>query len=114
MRIEYHRTLIGDRVRIAAYYDALAKVIRKGETIVADIGTGTGILAFLAAKLGAKKVYAYEMSEIGAVAEKLKTLNKMRSVELIRGRSTGNVDPPRVDVVVTETLGNFALEEFLV
>ena len=114
MRIEYHRTLIGDRVRIAAYHDALAKVIRKGETVVADIGTGTGILAFIAAKLGAKKVYAYEMSEIGAVAEKLKALNRMRAVELLPGRSTDHIDPPRVDVVVTETLGNFALEEFLV
>ena len=114
MRIEYHRTLIADHVRIKAFHDALARVIRKGETTVADIGTGTGILAFLAAKLGAKKVYAYEMSEIGAVAEKLKSLNRMRNVELIPGRSTDQIDPPRVDVVVTETLGNFALEEFLV
>ena len=114
MRIEYHRTLIADRVRIKAFHDALARVIRKGETTVADIGTGTGILAFLAAKLGAKKVYAYEMSEIGAVAERLKALNRMRNVELVPGRSTEIIDPPRVDVVVTETLGNFALEEFLV
>ncbi|MFM9942734.1 MAG: 50S ribosomal protein L11 methyltransferase [Hyphomicrobiaceae bacterium] len=114
MRIEYHRTLIADRVRIQAYHDALARVIRKGETVVADIGTGTGILAFLAAKLGAKKVYAYEMAEIGAVAERLKALNRMRTVELIPGRSTDIIEPPRADVVVTETLGNFALEEFLV
>lgn len=114
MRIEYHRTLIADRVRVEAFHKALAKVIRKGETIVVDIGTGTGLLAFLAAKLGAKKVYAYEMAEIGAVAEKLKSLNRLRNVELIPGRSTEILDPPRGDVVVTETLGNFALEEFLV
>lgn len=114
MRIEYHRTLIADRVRIAAFQKALAGVIRRGETVVVDIGTGTGLLAFLAAKLGAKKVYAYEMNEIGAVAEKLKALNKLRNVELIPGRSTEIIDPPRGDVVVTETLGNFALEEFLV
>ena len=114
MRIEYHRTLIADRVRIRAYHDALKRVIRKGETVVVDIGTGTGLLAFLAAKLGARKVYAYEMAEIGAVAEKLKALNKLKTVELIPGRSTEIIDPPRGDVVVTETLGNFALEEFLV
>ena len=114
MRIEYHRTLIADHVRLAAYRDALARVIRKGETVVADIGTGTGILAFIAAKLGAKKVYAYEMAEIGAVAERLRALNRVRAVELVPGRSTEILDPPRADVVVTETLGNFALEENLV
>ncbi|MDX2156749.1 MAG: 50S ribosomal protein L11 methyltransferase [Hyphomicrobiaceae bacterium] len=114
MRIEYHRTLIADRVRLAAFHEALSRVIVKGRTTVADIGTGTGVLAFLAARLGARKVHAYETAEIGAVAEKLKALNRMKAVELIPGRSTEIIEPPQVDVVVTETLGNFALEEFLV
>jgi protein arginine N-methyltransferase 1 len=114
MRIEYHRTLIADHVRIAAFHEALARSIVKGRSTVADIGTGTGLLAFLAAKLGARKVWAYETAEIGAVAEKLKALNRMRQVELIPGRSTEIIEPERADVVVTETLGNFALEEFLV
>jgi protein arginine N-methyltransferase 1 len=113
MRIEYHRTLIADGVRIAAFHAALAKVIVPGRSTVADIGTGTGILAFLAARLGAKKVYAYETAEIGAVAARLKALNRVKCVELIPGRSTEIIEPPRVDIVVSETLGNFALEEFL-
>ncbi len=114
MRIEYHRTLIADAVRIAAFNEALAQVVVKGKSTVADIGTGTGLLAFLAAKLGAKKVLAYETNEIGAVAERLKTLNRMRAVTLIPGRSTDIIEPELADVVVTETLGNFALEEFLI
>ncbi|MGE0767195.1 MAG: 50S ribosomal protein L11 methyltransferase [Hyphomicrobiaceae bacterium] len=114
MRIEYHRTLIADRLRIAAFHEALARTIVKGRSTVADIGTGTGILAFLAAQLGARKVWAYEAAEIGAVAEKLKAINRMRSVELVAGRSTEILEPSRADIVVTETLGNFALEEFLV
>ena len=114
MRIEYHRTLIADQVRIAAFHEALSRSIEKGRTTVADIGTGTGLLAFLAARLGARKVWAYETAEIGAVAEKLKSLNRMRTVELIPGRSTEIIEPERANVVVTETLGNFALEEFLV
>lgn len=114
MRIEYHRTLIADRLRIEAFHEALSRVIVKGKSTVADIGTGTGLLAFLAAKLGAKKVWAYETAEIGAVAEKLKALNRMRAVELIPGRSTEIIEPEPADIVVTETLGNFALEEFLV
>ena len=114
MRIEYHRTLVADRLRNAAFHEALSRVVVKGRTTVADIGTGTGLLAFLAAGLGAKKVWAYEAAEIGAVAVRLKALNKMRAVELIPGRSTEIIEPERADVVVTETLGNFALEEFLV
>lgn len=114
MRIEYHRTLIADRVRVASFQDALARTIRPGESVVVDIGTGTGLLAFLAAKLGARKVYAYEMGEIGSVAERLKRLNRLRNVELIPGRSTDMLDPPRGDIVVSETLGNMAFEENLI
>jgi precorrin-6B methylase 2 len=114
MRIEYHRTLVADRVRVAAFRDALAGVIEKGKSVVVDIGTGTGILAMLAAGLGAKKVYAYEKSEIGAVAERLIKANKLRNIELIAARSTEIIDPPRGDIVVSETLGNYALEEFMV
>jgi len=114
MRIEYHRTLIADRLRIAAFHKALEATIVKGKSTVADIGTGTGLLAFLAARLGARKVWAYEAAEIGAVAEKLKAVNRMRAVELVPGRSTEILEPERADIVVTETLGNFALEEFLV
>lgn len=114
MRIEYHRSLIADAGRIAAFERALANVIRKGETVVADIGTGSGVLAMIAAKLGARKVIAYEFAEIGALAERLIKLNKLRNIELVPMRSTEIIEPERVDVVVTETLGNYALEEFLV
>ena len=56
MRIEYHRTLLADRVRNAAFHAALQRVIVAGKTTVADIGAGTGFLGFMAAKLGAARV----------------------------------------------------------
>lgn len=48
-----------DRKRTIAFKKAIKNTIKKGD-IVADMGTGTGILAFFAAKAGAKKVYAIE------------------------------------------------------
>jgi SAM-dependent methyltransferase len=113
MRIEYHRTLIADRVRNAAFHAALKAVIRPGETVVADVGAGTGLLALLAAKLGAKDVFLYESAEVAAVAAEILEANRARNCHLFPCHSTEMDDPPRVDVVVSETLGNYAFEEHI-
>jgi protein arginine N-methyltransferase 1 len=114
MRIEYHRTLIADRVRNEAFRRALARVIRKGETTVADIGAGTGLLGLIAAELGAKEVFLYETAEVARVAADVLKKNRARTCHLMPCHSTEMVDPQRVDVVVSETLGNYALEENIV
>ena len=114
MRIEYHRTLIADHVRNAAFAEALGKVIVKGQTIVADIGAGTGLLGLIAAKLGAREVYLYETAEVVAVAEAHLKANGARNCHLIPCHSTEMHDPPQVDVIVSETLGNYALEEDII
>src|SRR5262245_50353234 len=109
MRIEYHRTLLADRVRNAAFHAALRRVIVKGETTVADIGAGTGFLGFLAAKLGARRVDLYEAAGVAGVARRLLRHNRLRNCRLFEMHSTENLEPERVDVVVCETLGNYAL-----
>jgi protein arginine N-methyltransferase 1 len=114
MRIEYHRTLLADRVRNAAFHAALARVIVKGETTVADIGTGTGFLGFLAAKLGAKRVDMYEAAEIAAVARKLIRHNRLANCRIAELHSTEVASPERVDVIVSETLGNYPFEENII
>ena len=114
MRIEYHRTLIADRVRNQAFEAALRAVIKKGVTTVADIGTGTGLLALMAVKLGAREVFLYEAAEVAGVAAKVLKANGARNCHLIPCHSTEMVDPPKVDVVVSETLGNYALEEHII
>lgn len=114
MRIEYHRTLLADRVRNAAFQAALAGLIVKGETTVADIGAGTGFLGFLAARLGARRVDLYETAGVAGVAKKLLRHNRLRNCRLYEMHSTEVMEPDRVDLVVCETLGNYALEENIV
>jgi protein arginine N-methyltransferase 1 len=114
MRIEYHRTLLADRVRNAAFHAALARYIVKGETTVADIGAGTGFLGFLAVKLGARRVDLYERAEIAAVARKLLRHNRLSNCRIAEVHSTDVVAPDRVDLVVCETLGNYPFEENIV
>lgn len=114
MRIEYHRTLIADRVRNQAIFAALRSAIRKGETVVADIGTGTGLIGLMAARLGAKEVYLYEMAEVAGVAAEVLKRNRARNCHLMACSSMEMIDPPRADLVVSETLGNYAFEENMI
>ncbi|MDX2257838.1 MAG: 50S ribosomal protein L11 methyltransferase [Hyphomicrobiaceae bacterium] len=111
MRIEYHRTLIADEVRNEAFYRALKAVIVPGVTRLADIGAGSGILGLMAARLGAREVFFYESAEVGAVTEASIRATGLPGCHLFACHSTEMDDPPKVDVIVTETLGNYAFEE---
>jgi 16S rRNA G966 N2-methylase RsmD len=114
MRIEYHRTLLADHVRNAAFYAALERVMEKDKTTVADIGAGTGFIGFLAAKLGARHVTMYEAAEIAEVARRLIRHNRIRNCHIIPAHSTDVTPPEQADVVVSETLGNYPFEENII
>ncbi len=114
MLIEFHRNMLADKPRNAAFYKALGKVIRKGKTTVADIGSGTGVLGFMASRLGAREVYMYEQADVMHLAEKLARANKISNCHFFHGPSAEMIDPPRTDVVVAEILGNYAFEENMI
>ncbi len=114
MRIEYHRTLIADKVRNDAFAAALKAVIVPGKSVVADIGAGTGLLGLIASKLGAKDVYLFETADVAGVAAKILKANRAKNCHLIPCHSTEFSDRMSVDVIVSETLGNYALEENII
>jgi protein arginine N-methyltransferase 1 len=111
MSIEFHRRMLADDVRNAAFREALRRVIVPGRTTVADIGAGTGILAFLARELGAREVWLYDPGPVLALAETIAARNAIEGVLFVPERSLDVESPPQVDVVVAEVLGNFAYEE---
>lgn len=109
----YHASLLQDGERLRAYSQVLADIVRPGD-VVLDIGTGTGILAFLAARYGARTVYAVERGPAIELAKAIALGDTTGDpVVFLEGRST-NIDlPERVDVIVTETLWNFGVGEGL-
>jgi 2-polyprenyl-3-methyl-5-hydroxy-6-metoxy-1,4-benzoquinol methylase len=105
--------MLADQVRMEAYKEAIHEVVKKGD-VVADIGTGSGILAFLSAKAGAKKVYAIEQNEIIEEAQKLAKTNGLEDrIVFIKGRSDKVELPEKVDVITSELIGFFGIEENL-
>lgn len=111
--IELHRKLLGDAPRNAAFHAALKQVIQPGKSTVADLGAGTGFLSFLARRLGAVHCTLVEYTDTIQLAAQLARANKIDGLSFIQGHSAEIKKPEKVDVVVSETLGNYALEENL-
>ncbi len=111
--IELQRKLLGDHVRNHAFADALKKVIKPGMTVL-DLGSGTGFLGFLASRLGAKHVTFVESGEILEASKKLAKRNKISNCTFINKHSTEVKDLPKVDILISEILGNYALEENMI
>lgn len=109
--LDQHRALLADSVRTEAYAAAIARVVRPGD-VVLDLGCGSGVLAILAARAGARKVIAIEQGHIADVATMLVADNDLRDrIEIHHARSQDVELPERAGVLVTETLGNLGFDE---
>ncbi len=109
--IEVHRTMICDRVRTDAFRRAIDSVVRPG-TVVLDVGAGTGILSLFAARAGAVRVYAVERTTVAVLAQELAAANGVAQiVQVIQGDIMDIELPESVDVIVSEWLGGFGIDE---
>lgn len=109
--IEIHRRMLGDKARVSAYARAIQAAAGPGMTVL-DAGTGSGLLACLAAKAGASRVYAVDNSEVLTLAQQTIAHNELGEVvQPVRG-DFGKVQlPDKVDLIVSETFGAMALAE---
>jgi protein arginine N-methyltransferase 1 len=109
--LNYHLAMLTDSVRTSSLQRAIESTVKQGDTVV-DLGCGTGLLSYFACRAGARKVYAIEMNGIIDVARKISTANGFADrIVFINGMSTEVALPELADVIVTETVGNFGLEE---
>lgn len=107
---DYGKMISGpSRVRYDSYETALKRAITADSTVL-DIGTGAGVFAILACKLGAKRVYAVESSDVIEVAEQMANDNALLDrVVLIQGLSTEISLPEKVDVIISDLRGTLPL-----
>lgn len=97
--------MIADNIRTGAYAQALRKAVGP-ESVVLDIGAGTGILSLLACQYGARKVYAVEPSDAIVVAQQIAQINGFADrIEFIQGLSTEIDIPEKVNVIVSDIRG---------
>ncbi|MDB4947874.1 MAG: prmA [Gemmatimonadetes bacterium] len=107
--LEAHGRMIADAPRTDAYARALEVSVRPG-CVVLDVGTGSGILAMLACRLGARRVYAVEPDDVIQVARELSAANGMAGrITFIQGLSTEVELPERADVLVADVRGALPL-----
>ena len=111
----YHRSLLGDEMRNERLLSAVKRVVTS-KTRFLDIGTGSGIWAIVAAKLGAKTVTAVEANEtmIPVIYGHLRENNVQDRVNVVYGRSWDVELPHRYDVILSETIGNQGFDESIV
>jgi protein-L-isoaspartate O-methyltransferase len=113
--IEPQRKLLGDQVRNRAFAEAIRRAVQPGRTRVADLGTGTGYLAILAERAGARSVWAMDAhAGVVRLARQVAKDNACTRIRFAVGHSTALAPPGPVDLVIAEILGNLAGEEHLV
>lgn len=102
-------SMIADSVRMDPYAYALKKAIGP-DTVVLDIGAATGIHSLLAAKFGARKVYAIETNEAINLAKDLAVANGYaQRIEFFQELSTQITLPEKANVVVSDLRGALPL-----
>lgn len=90
---KYHTQIATDSVRIAAWEAALRDVIKQG-MLVLEIGTGSGILAMLAARAGAEVVSCERDPVLAAIAEATIESNGLDRRIRVIGKSSQDLHVP--------------------
>lgn len=101
-----------DTRRTSALQRAIKMVVKQGDTVM-DVGTGSAILAMFAAKAGAKKIYAIEITpEIAEFARtNVRANNLTDKVEVITSDIKRFNFPHNIDVLIMELMDTWMVAE---
>jgi protein arginine N-methyltransferase 1 len=103
--------MMADPVRMHAYTEALRRAVKPG-CVVVDVGTGTGIFALLAARFGARKVYAIDTNPCIQLARAVAEKNGLSDRIEFHESSIFDVElSERADVLVADCRGQLPVYE---
>jgi protein arginine N-methyltransferase 1 len=103
--ISQYGNMYMNKARMNAYARALRQVITPNSVVI-DIGAGTGILALLACRYGARRVYAIEPDGVINVARDAAAANGFSDRLVCIQRLSRQVQlPERADVIVSDLSG---------
>jgi len=112
----WHFRIVHDHLRNEAYAKALQHFVKPG-MVVFEIGAGTGLLAMLAARAGAKHVYTCERRpDVAAAAKEIIVRNGLADRVTVIPKDANALQlgidlPERADLFVAEIVDNTLLGE---
>ena len=111
--INVHKLMLRDSIRCESFRRALTELVLP-DSAVLDIGAGTGLLSLFAAQAGARVVYAVERTKTAELAECIISENGLTDRIRVFQEDMAAVElPEQVDVIVSEWLGGYGIDENL-
>ena len=109
--LQYHAfCLTNTGTRLTQYERAIAAVVRQGD-VVLDLGTGSGLLAVLACRAGARRVYAIEASDAVQIGTLITSTTEFAErIEFVHATSQKVALSEQVDVIVGDIHDTFGFQ----
>ena len=117
----WHLKMLADHERNDAFEEAIKRAVNE-DSVVLDIGTGSGILSMMAARAGAQKVYTCETNQYiaDAAKENIKKNGYKKQIKLFAKKSSQVTETeidPKPNLIVAEIfdaglLGEHAIPSF--
>lgn len=112
--LSYHYELISDEKRINPFKQAIS--LSSKDKIILESGTGSGIMSLLAAKAGARKIYAVEFDpSVASFAKRNFEATGYKNIKLIVKNTLDvcleDIDSQRPDVLIAEHLSTWQVME---
>ena len=103
--LRFYGQMLADAPRMDAYAAALRETV-KPDSVVMDLGSGPGVFALLACKLGARRVYAVEPDSVISLAREAAAANGFADrIEFFENLSTEISLPEPAGIIVSDLRG---------